>query len=747
MIEKKLQKALKLQEEGNVPAAEDLFRKILATKPKDFISLFSLGVIVLGKGDPFTALDYIDRAIAVKPAFALAWYNRGFVLQELKRNDEALVSYNRAFTLDTTNIDSLINSGTILQDMGRNLDALEMYDKVLAFDPTNRKILNNKGLMFRDTKLYDRAIPTFKQLLDLDPDFDYGQGAYCNAMQMACQWEHLAGGIETLMEKISEGKRVCGALELLAISDSTPANHKVARMCGTQYQRQPLLWQGEQYHHDKIRIAYISPDLQEHPVTHLLMGIIDRHDRSRFEITALSLGFDNNNQVRKRIAASFDQFIEVQYKSALEISELIRAMEIDIAVDLAGYTARSRSEIFAHRPAPIQVNYLGFPGTMGVEYMDYIIADRWVIPEEDRQYFDEQVVYLPDSYLPTNAAVTVTGLTPTREQYGLPESGFIYCSFNHSYKITPQIFDIWMNILAATPGSVLWLMKLNRFAEDNLQKEAVQRGIDPARLIFATRIPRIEDHLARYTLADLFLDTTPYNAHTTASDALSVGLPVLTCQGTAFPGRVAGSLLRTIGLPELVAGSLQDYQHMAIELARNHEKLQQIKDALSRNRTSSSLFDTARYCHHLEAAYTEMWQRQQQGTPPEPFTVTSQESSARQADFSPELAQQHALALQQQGDVQQAARLFRQILENNPDDLVALYSLGVLTLNDGDPAAALHYFDRAAHLNPHFPQTWFNRGVVLQRLQRHQEALDSYRQAEALDPVFAQARLQGAVLA
>ncbi len=742
MIDKRVQKALKLQEEGHLAEAEELYRSVLSTKAKDFVSLFSLGVIMLGKGEPFTALDYIDRAIAVKPNFALAWYNRGFVLQELKRSDEALESYNQSFVLDSTNVDALINSGTILQDLGRNLKALELYEKVLILDPTNRKILNNKGLMFRDTKLYDRAIPTFKQLLALDPDFDYGQGAYCNAMQMACQWDHLGEGIRILMEKVAAGKRICGALELLAISDSPPAHLEVARLCGAQYQRQPQLWRGERYHHDKIRIAYISPDLQEHPVTHLLMGIIDHHDRSRFEIIAFSLGYDNNSQLRSRIAASFDRFIEVQHKSALEISELVRSMEIDIAVDLAGYTARSRSEIFAHRPAPIQVNYLGFPGTMGVEYMDYIIADRWVIPEADQHYFAEQVVYLPGSYLPTNNKVDVAGQVPTRQQYGLPATGFIYCSFNHSYKITPQIFEIWMNILSATPGSVLWLMKLNTFAEENLQKEAAKRGIEPQRLIFATRIPSIEEHVARYTLADLFLDTTPYNAHTTASDALSVGLPVLTCQGKAFPGRVAGSLLRTIGMPELIADSLPDYQLMAIEFARDPAKLERVKKDLIRKRAVSPLFDTARYCRYLEAAFTHMVQQQQNGESPAGFTVpgeTVHESPATPLLNADELRQQ-ALALQAEGMTQQAGALFRNLLEKHPSDIISLYSLGVICLNEGDPVASLGYFDQAAALNPAFPQTWFNRGVVLLRLLRPVEALASFNRVLEIDPNHVQAR-------
>ncbi len=747
-VDKKQHKALTLLETGRLRESEELFTQIIKSKPHDFISLFSLGVLMQKKGNAPKALEYIDRAIRVKPDFALSWYNRGFALQDLRRNAEAVESYDRVLSMNPTNADALVNRGVVLREMGRFRDAVENYERIIAFDPGNTAALNNIGLLHTDLKQYDEAIAAFEKLLRLDPEYDCALGAYCNVLQLACHWEPLPDCVASISAGLAAGKSVSVALELLTLAES-PHEHQIgaAMFGGRLFPPLAPLWRGERYHHDKIRIAYISPDLQEHPVTHLMAGIFEQHDKTRFETIALSLGSEDHGPLRNRVAATFDHFIEVRHKSTAEIAELLRAMEIDIAIDLAGYTAGARPDIFSRRPAPIQVNYLGYPGTMGMAYYDYIVADKWVIPEADQSYFTEKVVYLPDSYLPADDTVAIAERLPTREEYGLPTEGFVFCSFNHSYKITPEVFDIWMAILTAIPASVLWLMKLNSYAEGNLQKEAAARGVDPGRLIFATRVPHISDHLARYRLADLFLDTTPYNAHTTASDALYVGLPVLTCLGTAFPGRVAGSLLHTIGMPELITGTLREYQETAIALAQDRSRLAAIRHKLQRQRQESPLFDTTRYCRNLEAAFTTMWQRQQQGKQPEAFAVTPPEPVSRQAAFSPEQTLQQALRLQEQGDVPQAAHLFSQLLEADPAHVVALYSLGVLTLNAGDPVASLHYFDRTIQVNPQFPLTWFNRGVVLQQLQRSEEALTSYRQAVALDPAFEQARRQGDALA
>ncbi len=735
MSDKKLQNALKLQEEGNFSGAEPIFKQVLKKDPRNFVALFSLGVITLKIGNPEQALEYINKVIKLKPDFALSWYNRGFILQALKRHDEALESYDRSIALDPRESAPYVNRGVILREMGRRLDALDNYDRLLAFAPDNTTALSNRGIILNELKRFDEAMFTYQRLLQIDPNFNYVPGFLCDVQQTICLWDNLDTLTAEISAGIAAGMRICGARELLTISSSLSDHLQGARIFGLhQFPPQAPIWQGERYHHDKIRIAYVSPDLQEHPVAHLMAGVFENHDKSKFETFALSLGSPDNSSFRQRLVASFDHFIDIRPRSSRDIAQLIRSLEIDIAIDLAGYTAGSRPDVFAQRPAPVQVNYLGYPGTMGLDYMDYIIADRWVIPEADQQFYTEKVAYLPHTYLPSDNTVKIADRLPTRQQYGLPESGFIFCSFNHSYKILPQMFDIWMNILKATPGSVLWLMRLNRFAEANLLKEAAARGVDPGRIIFATRVPKMEDHLARYRLADLFLDTTPYNAHTTASDALYAGLPVLTCTGSAFPGRVAGSLLHAIGLPELITSSLQSYEELAIKLAQDQPFLTAVREKLQRNRGVFPLFNTHLFCRDLEAAFSTMVERQRNGNHPTSFTVTPPEEAPEEtASEHPEQLLQRALALQGEGHLQQAAKLFQKLLRDNPRDIVSTFSLGVIAQNLGDPQSALAYFDRAVELNPQFSQSWLNRAVVLQSLQRHQEAQSSYDTALLLD--------------
>lgn len=615
-------RALELQQQGMLGEAEQLFREILAVKPWDFVALYSLGVIAQRNGDPLQSLEFFDITARGNPDFAPIWYNRGAVLQGLKRSQEALESYDRALTLNPSYTEALVNRGAVLQGMNRHVEALENYDHLLQLEPRNDKALGNKGILLTEFKRFDEAAATFESLLEINPDYDYGLGLLCFAQMHSCAWDRLDHFAREISRGVQEGRAVSKTLALLAISDSSRDHLLCSMIFGrNNFPAQVPFWQGERYQHQKIRVAYLSPDFREHPVGHLTAGIFEHHDRSRFETIALSLGIDDQSGLRTRIAGSFDRFIDVREMNSRDIAKLMRSLEVDIAVDLAGYTADSRTDIFAWRPAPVQVNYLGYPSTLGLGYLDYIIADRFVIPEADQPHFSEKVVYLPDTYLPTDASLQVAERTPSREECGLPETGFVFCSFNHAYKINPAIFDVWMRILARTPESVLWLMKLNSSAEGNLRREAQARGIAPERLIFATRVPRVEDHLARYRRADLFLDTTPYNAHTTASDALFVGLPVLTCQGNAFPGRVAAGLLHAIGLPELVTGSFADYEEQAVLLAGDPERLGLVHAKLRANRDTTPLFDTAQFCRYLEGAYDGMWQRSQGGLPPVSFSV------------------------------------------------------------------------------------------------------------------------------
>jgi len=365
----------------------------------------------------------------------------------------------------------------------------------------------------------------------------------------------------------------------------------------------------------------VSADFHAHALATLMAGVFEKHDRSRFETIAISLGPDDGSPMRARLNRAFDRFIDVRMKSDADIAALMRENETDIAIDLMGFTEGCRPAIFAHRPAPVQANYLGFPGTMGADFMDYIIADEIVAPMSQHRHYTESVVTLPGSFMPADSMRAVGSRIFTREALGLPTNGFVFCCFNASYKITPPIFDSWMGLLESVEESVLWLGQANDSARRNLKREAEVRGIAGRRIVFASYLPSAADHLARLKLADLFLDTLPYNAHATAADALWVGLPVLTCMGNRFAGRVAASLLHAVGLPELVTDSLERYEAKARELARDPAALDAIKARLQRHRVTHSLFDTTRSTRNLEKAFLAMWERHQHGLPPQSFAV------------------------------------------------------------------------------------------------------------------------------
>jgi protein O-GlcNAc transferase len=410
---------------------------------------------------------------------------------------------------------------------------------------------------------------------------------------------------------------------MLAISASPAVQLRAAEIF-TADQCPPAersIWRGEIYRHDRIRIAYLSADFQNHPTAYLAAGWFEAHDRSRFETIAVSFGPDTNDDMRQRLRGVFERFIDAQSLTNRQIAERLRALEIDIAVDLKGYTTNSRAGIFALRPAPIQVGYLGYPGTMAASYMDYILADEVVIPSDHAPFYTEKIVWLPGTYQVNDRARRISDQTPSRAELSLPDEGFVFCCFNNSYKIRPAIFDIWMRLLRQVEGSVLWLFEENGSAAQNLRLEAERRGVAPERLVFAPHVPAAE-HLARHRHADLTLDTLPYNAHTTASDSLWAGVPVLTCLGTTFAGRVAASLLKAIGLPELITTSLEDYEALALRIAREPDLRAALKQKLARNRDTFPLFDTARFTRHTEAAYTTMWERHQRGEPPQSFAVT-----------------------------------------------------------------------------------------------------------------------------
>ncbi|MSP94584.1 MAG: glycosyltransferase family 41 protein [Alphaproteobacteria bacterium] len=596
--------------------------KALTINPNLPDALSNRGVALHSLRRHTEALKWFDKALAVKPDSAPALNNRGSALMVLHRYPEALADFDRALALIPENVDALVNRGRALLALKRGEEAVQSFDRAVRLKPGLVEAYYNRASAFLLLKRFEEAARDCAQLLRLDPNYNYALGFLNHFQLQCCDWHSLADEREAIAEGVRAGARVIPPFANIALSSSPEEQLQSARICVNDLwpSSGERLWRGERYEHDRIRVAYLSGDFHNTPVSSLMAGVFERHDRKRFQTVAISFTRDEGSEMRLRLTRTFDDFIEVQAKSDFEVAELLRSMEIDIAVDLMGYTEPCRPGILALRPCPMQVNYLGFPGTTGADQIDYIVADRTIIPDNDRRHYSEQVVYLPDAFLPNDSRRRI-GVPPSRKEAGLPENAFVFCSFNNSYKFSPETFDIWMRLLRQVRNSVLWLPQNNEAAMRNLGREAEARGIAATRLIFAPFAPNAEDHLARLGLADLFLDTLPYNAHTTACDALWAGLPVLTCLGNTFAGRVAGSVLYAAGLPELVMQSPEDYEALALRLARDPEALATLRAKLAANRGQCPLFDTERSTRALEAAFAEMWRRQREGESPAHFAV------------------------------------------------------------------------------------------------------------------------------
>lgn len=606
------------------------FERAIALEPDHVEALNNRGNALYALKRLDEALVSYDKAIALRRDYADAINNRGNALRELKRFDEALASYAEAIALKPEHAEYHNNRAIVLAELKRIDEALASYDRAIALKSDYSEAYSNRGYALRDYRRYDAALASFARALALKPEFEYLRGTSLHARMHVCDWTDFDRECAAVLAGVDDGRPAALPFQLLAIAATPEQQLRCARIYGADKYQAPRspLWRGERYAHGRIRIAYLSADLREHPITALTAGMFERHDRARFETVAISFKSDTHNQIRDRLNASFDRFIDAQGMSDREVAALVRELEIDIAVDLNGYTEGCRPQVFARRPAPVQVNYLGFAGTLGQSHWDYIIADEFVIPEHGHACFDEKVVYLPDCFMANDRGRGISARTPTRSEAGLAETGFVFCCFNNVFKITPDVFDIWMRLLAGVPGSVLWLSAANGSAVANLRREAELRGVAADRLVFAPRVPLNEDHLARLRLADLFLDTLPYNAHTTAADALWAGVPVLTCRGATFASRVAGSLLTSIGLPELITGSLAEYEGLALALASEPERLTSLRQKLARNRDYYPLFDTDRFTRHIEAAYAEMWHRAERGEPPQGFAVPARPCAA-----------------------------------------------------------------------------------------------------------------------
>jgi predicted O-linked N-acetylglucosamine transferase (SPINDLY family) len=568
------------------------------------------------------ALESYDKAIALDPAVPAAHNDRANSLQALNRNAEAVVGYDAAIALQPDYADAFGGRGVALQKLRRSAEALASYNRAIALNPLHVETYNNLGNLFVDLKRYDEAIGAYATAMAVKPDYPFLFGTWLHTRMKICDWFDLDGSVARLTRKLDADEQVSPPFPLLSLPTTLQQQRKgaaiwSATMFPPQTSLPPIVRRPRQ---GPLRVGYFSADFYNHATAWLIAGLFEQHDRAKVEPIAFSFDSVREDEMARRLSAGVDRFIDVSRMSDLEVASLARSLEIDIAVDLKGFTTDSRTGIFAARAAPIQVNYLGYPGTMAADYIDYLIADPVVVPMADQGGYSEKIVHLPDSYQVNDSRRVISDRVFDRAECGLPADGVVFCCFNNNYKITPDVFDVWMRLLLAVEGSVLWLLAGNTGAPANLRAEAERRGVRRERLIFAERI-RIQDHLARHRAADLFLDTRYYNAHTTAADALWAGLPVLTCAGDTFASRVAGSLLMAVGLPELVTSSMEEYQASALMLARTPSLLAELKQRLAVDRTTHRLFDTVRTTRHIEQAYVTMWERSRRGQPPESFAV------------------------------------------------------------------------------------------------------------------------------
>jgi protein O-GlcNAc transferase len=586
------------------------YTNALAINPRMVPALNDRGNVLQKLGRPEEALTSYEQAIALSPDHAEAFHNRGNALAALKRHEQALASYERATALNPGHAEAFQNRGVALTKLGRIPDALadfqravELrpddpefmyckaralhalgrlpealtgYDRAIALNPNYADALYDRGNALLLLRRFDEALQSYDQALnvglDLTQDF---LGGRLSAKLYLCDWRDFDQDCAQLISAIENGKGV-EPNALLGIQSTPQQQLRSARLYAAASWPKVVKppGRGEGYSQDRIRVAYLSSDLRAHPVGTLTVGLFEQHDKSRFEVIAFSNCPEEDSEIHRRIKRAFSQFHNVFHRNDQEIAGLMRELEIDIAVDLNGFTHGTRTGALALRGAPIQINYLGYPATMGADFVDYIIADCTIIPLEQQSFYSEQVIYLPHCYQPNDDKREISGTTPSRAEEGLPEHGFVFCAFNNSFKINPPTFDVWMRLLRRFDGSVLWLTAPSASAVVNLRREAEARGVSSDRVIFARRVAHHADHLARQRLADLFIDTLPYNAQTTASDALWAGLPVLTCMGSTYTSRVAGSLLTTVGLPELVTHSLADYEALAVQLTSDPERLQ-----------------------------------------------------------------------------------------------------------------------------------------------------------------------------
>ena len=608
----------------NYNKAEHHFQQSLELLPDRPSTLTNLSVSQLKQQKYAEAKACAEKAISLEGDNSEAYLNLGLIEKELKQLNNALSFFDKAISLNSSYAEAYSNKGNILHALKRHEDAIAHYDKALNLKPGYAEGWSNKGVTLHELKRYEEAITHYKKALSLKPEIDWVHGDMLHTKMRISSWSGLKDDLKSITQLVAQGSKAASPFPLLALFDDPLLHKKASEIYAKEkYPLNHALGPISKYPRvEKIRVAYISPDFRNHPVAYLTAELFEIHDRSKFEVIAFSLTKGPaGDDMSLRLKSGFDQFIEVENLSDQEVAKLARELGIDIAIDLSGPTQDSRTGIFAYRAAPIQVNWLGYPGTIGAEFIDYIVADSTLIPKSHQQFYSEKVVCLPNTYMVDDSTRRPSSRVFSRKECGLPEDAFVFCCFNNDYKFNTSVLDSWSRILRGVKQSVLWISENNSSFRDNIVAEFEKRGVDAGRIIFAKRVELMADHLARYCLADLFLDTFPYNAHTTAVDSLKAGIPVLTLLGESFASRVAASLLNTIGLPELIAHTAEQYEVLAIELATSPDKMVALKVALLEQKKSSPLFDTRLFAHNLEAAFMRMYERYQADLLPETITI------------------------------------------------------------------------------------------------------------------------------
>jgi len=588
-------------------------------------TLYEYGSLLLEES-PNSAKLYLERALKKNPESFEVLHDLASACALSGDKERALDLYLQASQIKLDSAELVYNIARIYDEKKKEAKAIEYYRIAVQLDPSFVSAWINLGLDLNYFGLYEESIECLKKALTLSPQHDLIFGDYIHIKMLSINWDDYEQDLKDLKIKIELHNNPIHPFHFLNLVDSPILQKNIAE----NYTKRNILSKLDDskiqnlrseilVKHAKIKVGYFSADLREHPVTFLTVELFELHNRKEFEIYAFSFGPNENTEMFNRVKSSFDHFIDVRDKSDEDIADLSREHGIDIAVDLGGYTEGSRSTIFAYRAAPIQVSYIGYLGTMGAPFIDYLIADKVIIPDGYQHFYTEKIAYLP-SYQINDRKKVISTKQYRKDEIGIKDNIFLFCCFNNTYKINPAIFDSWMKILKAVDNSSLYLFAPNQVVEKNYRKEAMKRGINENRLIFGGIIPRAE-YLARYRVADLFLDTNPYNAGTTASDALSVGLPVLTLKGSSFSSRVAASLLTAFEIPELIAETSEEYEAKAIELAIKPEKLLAIRKKMEINISSTRLFDAEDFVKNLENIFKKMYNRYLQGLKPDSISL------------------------------------------------------------------------------------------------------------------------------